>query len=205
MGYPNSTLTPLPSTEKDQLLQKENIDSKFGESLTQIDFTPPIVNRGQDSADQTLTLEQAARIIEASLRETQPEWDSPPLDVQPSNSSSTPLATSTAQAPNVVDGHSDHADINSGTIQPVIASTTSDIVRLLQNHQFRFYNDLSCPIFQAMVLVSTGQGYMTVAVRGDDGTAITSTELWERLNGGFKVRKPDPRYVLVTEKGDCFQ
>lgn len=38
-----------------------------------------------------------------------------------------------------------------------------------------------------MVLVSTGQGYMTVAVRGDDGNAITSTELWERLNGGFKL------------------
>jgi len=63
------------------------------------------------------------------------------------------------------------------------APSTFDVIRLIRDRNFDFINDLACPIFQTIVMVSTGQGHVTVAVRGEDGNALTSAELWARLHG----------------------
>lgn len=70
---------------------------------------------------------------------------------------------------------------------PFDAPSTFDVVRLVRDHHFDFINDLSCPIFQTIVMASTGQGHVTVPVLGEDGNALTSSELWNHLRGCCKV------------------
>lgn len=70
---------------------------------------------------------------------------------------------------------------------PFDAPSTFDVVRLVRDHHFDFINDLSCPIFQTIVMASTGQGHVTVPVLGKDGNALTSSELWNHLRGSCKV------------------
>jgi hypothetical protein len=126
---------------------------------------------------RSFTLAQAAEIIKGTFGDTNWEED---LATWPGQSggaemdvfSAVPACWTNQELPSTTE-----VDIKS----------TFDVVRLLETHQFDFDNDLGCPIFQAMVMISIGHGHVTVPVRAEDGNVISSDQLWARLVGRFKV------------------
>ena len=132
-----------------------------------------------EAVARSFTLAQAAEIIKGTFGETNWEEDLAPLPDQLGGGemdmfSAMPACWTDQALPSTTE-----VDIRS----------TFDVVRLLETHHFDFDNDLGCPIFQAMVMISIGQGHVTVPVRAEDGNPMSSDQLWGRLVGRFKVSR----------------
>lgn len=148
-------------------------------SLSNEDEPPELAPVPLPRASNSISLAQAALIIQGALADTLEDAQvACPLDERPQDVPNSD--------PSTLEDVSTSEIFRSGA-QAEAAPSTFDVVRLIRDRHFDFVNDLSCPIFQTIVMVSTGQGHVTVAVRGEDGNALTSSELWKHLHGYCRV------------------
>ena len=145
-----------------------------------------------EAVARSFTLAQAAEIIKGTFGDTIWEENLAPLPEQ--------FGVAEMDAFSAIPACWTNDELPSTT--EVDVKSTFDVVRLLETHQFDFDNDLGCPIFQAMVMISIGQGHVTVPVRAEDGNVISSEQLWARLVGRFRVSGPYTyKHVCCTGRG----
>jgi hypothetical protein len=158
-------------------------------------FFPPI----DDPASHALSLEAAARLIESSYRDVTSVTDCDPAEtwINAALPSDGPgdLPGSRSSGSEWQQGSlGDRSDVTPGSV-----TSPSEIVTILTSHVFRSWDDLTCPVIQAMFFVSTGQRDAQVAVF-DGLRALSSIELWDKLNSGRQVSFWDSNFAIEQRR-----
>jgi hypothetical protein len=160
-------------------------------------FFPPV----DDPASHALSLEAAARLIESSYRDVTSVTERDPAETWinaalPSLSDGPgDLFGSRSSASEWQEGSlGDRSDVTPGSV-----TSPSEIVTILTSHVFRSWDDLACPIIQAMFFVSTGQRDAQVAVF-DGLRPLSSIELWDKLNSGRQVSYWDSDFTIEQRR-----
>jgi hypothetical protein len=158
---------------------------------------PPI----DDPASHALSLEAAARLIESSYRDVTSVTECDPAETW-INAALPSLSDGPADLPGSRSSGSewqqgslgDRSDVTPGSV-----TSPSEIVNILTSHVFRSWDDLACPVIQAMFFVSTGQRDAQVAVF-DGLRPLSSIELWDKLNSGRQVSFWDSNFTIEQRR-----